>query len=396
MDWNKTNVNISELKGSSVMKKILFFVDNFDEGGVSKVLLDLLENINLDKYQITVMALYGGGIYQKRFEQFARIKHCFIIPDANDQTLKTNLYRKYWGGMLRLPEKLFYKWFIRENYDVEVAFFHGWSTKIIGGSLNKKSKKIAWVHTDLVNWNAADGVFKNLNHHKKTYEKYQRVISVSHNVQNGMKQKYGLEGCEVLYNPINKTKILTQAKETVDYKPLPNTINLITVGRLSYEKGYDRLITACHQLNVDQLNFQLIIIGEGPERKKLEELIQQFNLKDKVKLLGQQDNPYKYLKLSDLFICSSRGEGFGLVVAEAMTLGIPVVTVDCAGPRELSNNGEYALLVDNSEEELYKGIKQLILDKELRFQYQERSLIGANQFSLEKFIKQVESILDID
>ena len=125
-------------------------------------------------------------------------------------------------------------------------------------------------------------------------------------------------------------------------------------------------------------------------------MIQKFDLKDKVKLLGQQDNPYKYLKLSDLFICSSRGEGFGLVVAEAMTLGIPVVTVDCAGPRELSNNGEYALLVDNSEEELYKGIKQLILDKELRFQYQERSLIGANQFSLEKFIKQVESILDID
>ena len=137
------------------MKKILFFVDNFDEGGVSKVLLDLLENINLDKYQITVMALYGGGIYQKRFEQFARIKHCFIIPDSNDQTLKTNLYRKYWGGMLRLPEKLFYKWFIRENYDVEVAFFHGWSTKIIGGSL-----KLTWLDSGRISFKTSCRIAK--------------------------------------------------------------------------------------------------------------------------------------------------------------------------------------------------------------------------------------------
>lgn len=376
------------------MKKVLFFVDNLDEGGVSKVLLDILENLDSTKYKVTVKSLYGGGTYEERIKQYAEYESCFIIPEYDDTSLRSRLYRKYWGGMLRLPELIFSRWFIREQYDIEIAFVQGWSTKFIGGSSNKKSKKIAWVHTDLVNWNAADGVFKDLSHHRKTYEKYDKVICVSHAVKNGMEQKYNLVGCEVLYNPINKGRIIEMSKDTTSYNYLEDGINLITIGRLSYEKGYDRLITVCNKLNLNQINFRLLIIGEGIERNKLENLIYQFDLNDKVKLIGQQENPYKYLKSSDLFICSSRGEGFSLVVAEAMTLGVPVLTVDCAGPEELSNKGEFAMLVENTDQALFEGLKQMIINNDLRNHYAQMASKGAHQFSLKIFMENLQLILD--
>ena len=101
-------------------------------------------------------------------------------------------------------------------------------------------------------------------------------------------------------------------------------------------------------------------------QKKLKQLIDKYSLKDSVHLVGFKENPYSYLKAADLFVCSSRGEGFSLVVAEAMTLGIPILTVNCSGPEELSNKGEFAMLVENTDQALFEGLKQMIINNDLR------------------------------
>ena len=376
------------------MKKVLLFVDNLDEGGVSKVLFDLLENINREKYDITIMALYNNGMYKDKIKEYGKFKYCFDIPEPNDNSLKANLYRKYWGGMLRLPEKFMYKWFIKEKYDIEIAFVHGWSTKFISGSNNKKSKKIAWVHADLVTWDRVDGVFKSLEHHKKAYSKFDEVICVSQTVKEGIEKKYNVKNAKVLYNPINREKILKLSNEKIDDINHSNKFKLISVGRLSKEKGYDRLLRVVKKLVNEQIGCELLIIGSGKEYDKLNSYIKNNNLEYNIKIVGYKENPYKYVKSSDLFVCSSLSEGYSLVIAESLVLGIPVVSTKCSGPIEILRNGENGLLVENSEEGLYKGLKEIINSDELYMNYKNKAIKEGTRFGVDNFIKSVEEILD--
>ena len=113
------------------MKKVLFFIDTLEDGGVSKVLLDLLKYINKNKYEITVMSLYNLGGCIEKVKEYADYKYCFYIPSEDDKSLSTYIYKKFWSTMLKIPEKFMYRYFIKEKYDVEVAFMHGWSTKFI-------------------------------------------------------------------------------------------------------------------------------------------------------------------------------------------------------------------------------------------------------------------------
>lgn len=376
------------------MKKVLLFVDNLDEGGVSKVLFDLLENINREKYDITIMALYNNGMYKDKIKEYGKFKYCFDIPEPNDNSLKANLYRKYWGGMLRLPEKFMYKWFVKEKYDIEIAFIHGWSTKFISGSNNKKSKKIAWVHADLVTWDRVDGVFKSLEHHKKAYSKFDEVLCVSQTVKEGVEKKYNVKNARVLYNPINREKILKLSNEKIDDIKHSNKFKLISVGRLSKEKGYDRLLRVVKKLVNEQIGCELLIIGSGKEYDKLNSYIKNNNLEYNIKIVGYKENPYKYVKSSDLFVCSSLSEGYSLVIAESLVLGIPVVSTKCSGPIEILRNGENGLLVENSEEGLYKGLKEIINSDELYMNYKNKAIKEGTRFGVDNFIKSLEEILD--
>lgn len=376
------------------MKKILLMVDNLDEGGVSKVLFDLLDNIDKKKYDITVMALYNNGLYKDKIKSYGRYRYCFNPPNEKDNSIKSRLYRKYWGGMLRLPESFMYKWFVKEKYDIEIAFIHGWSTKFISASNNKKSKKIAWVHVDLVTWNRVDGVFKNLDHQKNAYSKFDEVLCVSKTVKEGIESKYGVRNAKVLYNPIDRDKILKLSNEEVDISNDSNKIKLISVGRLSEQKGYDRLLRVFNKLKKEGFNLELILVGSGEKYNELNNYINENGLENSVSLLGYKENPYKYVKSSDLFVCSSLSEGFSLVIGEAMAVGIPVVSVDCPGPNELLGYGDYGNLVKNNEEGLYKGIKELILNKEIYTKYKNKAIERGKMFSIESFINNVESILD--
>ena len=378
------------------MKSILIFVDSLNEGGVSKVLLDLLENKNKEKYDITVMTLYNQGVYIKEVKKYVKYKYCFDIPNSNDNSIKARIYRKYWGGMLRLPESFMYKWFVKEKYDIEIAFMHGWSTKFISGSNNKSSKKIAWVHADLVAWNRADGVFKDLEHHKKAYSKFNEIICVSKIVKEGMKNKYGIENAKVIYNPINREKILKLTNEEISDIQLLNKFRMISIGRLSEEKGYDRLLRVFNRLKKSGYDTQLLLIGSGEKYNELNNYILENNLEKDVTLLGFKENPYKYLRECDLFVCSSISEGFSLVIGEAMAVGIPVISVKCSGPNEILEDGQYGELVNNDEDDLCKGISTMIDNKELYEKYKQKAEKRGKMFLIKEFIREVECILDFN
>ena len=222
---------------------------------------------------------------------------------------------------------------------------------------------------------------------------------MSHSAKEGFIQLFGDDfkdrQLHVKYNPIIGEEIIKKGNESLNdiTKPCDKPL-LVTSGRLVEQKGYERLLNVCHQLNQENINYELWILGEGWERPKLEKLIQKHKLTN-VKLLGFKENPYRYIKQGDLFVCSSVNEGFSLVVAEAMILGLPVISTNCAGPNELLDFGEYGLLVDNSEDGLYEGLKRLLNNPELLAHYRKQSKERIPFFDSHHCINEIEKLLRI-
>ena len=171
---------------------------------------------------------------------------------------------------------------------------------------------------------------------------------------------------KVVYNPINIGEINKFSKENVNIlRNVNSKFKIISVGRLVKQKNYSNLIKAFEIVQKRFHNCHLIICGEGPERKKLKEIVNSLNIKKYVTFLGAVQNPYKFLKKSDLFVLSSDYEGFGTVLLEAMVFNLPIVSTDCDyGPREILKNYQRKKLVKvNCHISLAKGILELMRTK---------------------------------
>lgn len=372
-------------------KKVLFFLESFAGGGVEKVFIDLINHIDVDKYDITVMSIWDYGVRKKDLR--TDIKYKSIFPNIK------GISRIFHPLVEKSSGKLLYQLGIREKYDIEISFIEGRATKIIGASTNKESRKIAWVHIDLSKGHWTEGTFKNnLQLEKECYQKFDDLVFVSHSAKEGFIQLFGDDfkdrQLHVKYNPIIGEEIIKKGNESLNdiTKPCDKPL-LVTSGRLVEQKGYERLLNVCHRLNQENINYELWILGEGWERPKLEKLIQKHKLTN-VKLLGFKENPYRYIKQGDLFVCSSINEGFSLVIAEAMILGLPIISTNCAGPNELLDYGKYGLLVDNCEEGLYKGLKKLLNNDGLLKYYREKSQERIPFFDAPHRIHEIELLLD--
>ena len=375
------------------MTKIIFFIETLAGGGAEKVLLDIVKKLDKDKFDITVKTIVDNGIYDDEIKKYCKYE-TYINSEWNEKGIiyKLLYYIKY-KLIYKLPSKIVYNILFKRKYDVEIAFVEGYTTKIIGSSKRKDIKKLAWVHVDPIERTYADNYYKDLNQHIKSYEVFDKVICVSKSVANSVRLKYKLDynNLIVQYNPIDKDEIILKSKDYINKND--EYFNIITVGRLVHQKGYDRLLRVVKRLREDHSGFKLVILGDGELKSELNSYIEANDLSSIVSLYGFVNNPYKFIKNSDLFVCSSRAEGFSLVIAEALVLGIPVISTNCSGPNELLDYGKFGMLVENDEEELYKGIYSLMNSKEqynvLKYKSAERS----RWFDYDSVIKQIEKII---
>lgn len=157
-----------------------------------------------------------------------------------------------------------------------------------------------------------------------------------------------------------------------------------------HQKGFDRLLDACSLLKSVHPNFHLQILGEGPERASLEAQITSLGLEHHVSLLGFRDNPYPYIKSADCIVCASRYEGFSTVITESLILGKPVVTTPCSGMDELLGNSEFGLITEDSVNGIYRGMKALLENSELRSHYAQAAASRGKQFSKEATVSQTQ------
>ena len=281
---------------------------------------------------------------------------------------------------------------IKEKYDVEVAFIEGYATKIISGSNNKDSKKIAWVHIDLIENPWTEVAYHSLEEEKECYQKYDNILGVSEEVVKAFEKRMDIsDTVSVQYNPVDDIEI--NQKATMDNIEYPSNIkNFVTIGRLVDQKGYDRLLHVVNELK-DHFKFCIRILGEGSDREKLEDYIKKNHLEDYVKLLGFQNNPYPYIKAADAFICSSRSEGFSTVATEAMILQKPIFTTDCAGMKELFGEYNCGMICKNSEDGLKRMLEE-VFAKENFDEYQQDIKKRSEFFKLERRMKEISDIID--
>lgn len=372
------------------MKNILFFIESLSGGGAEKVLVTLLNHIDYSKYRITLLALVDTGVLKNNLD-FSKLEYRTIIKNSNNPILKFWYKVKYKLIYRYLPSNIVNKWIIpQKGFDTYIAFTEGYCTKILA---HIHKKKYAWVHIDLkaLPWTINEKIYKNKQEEKNVYSNYNKVICVSNSVKRIMQEEYGLEHVETIYNPIDSIEIITKSQEINDIDTSAG-FNLISIGRLVQQKGYDLLIPIVSKLVKEGINVHLYILGTGAEKEQLESIIASEGINHNIHLLGFQENPYSIMKNMDLFVCSSRSEGYSLVIAEALTLGLPVVSMNCSGPNELLDNNKYGTLCDNYEE-LYQAIRAAITDKNYYQDLKEKTAKRKDFFDITPTMKQIDQLL---
>ena len=358
------------------------------------MLTDIVCHLDKTKYDITVCTVTDGDIYEKCIAPVCRYRSFLKTADYRAGGIKKVLFWASIKLIYSLPSKVVYKHFFRERYDVEIAFIEGFATKIIAASPNSKSKKIAWVHTDLSQNSYADKYYSNLDEQCAAYKRFDRILCVSESVKEAFEQKLFSDASVcVQYNPVDEKYILQQAEETLSMQRPENELLLGTVGRLEQQKGYPRLLKCVKKLYDEGHRFTLWIIGKGSQQEELEQYVHENDLGDVVKLLGFHKNPYKYLNQCDAFICSSYAEGFSTAATESLILRKPVFTVECAGMQELIGDSDSGVIVPNTDEALYDLMEKLVSGQFDLAQYTQAAKKRGQDFSMSTRIAEIDSIL---
>lgn len=387
--WN-TISNINSLNDDNITKKrkVLFLISNLGGGGAEKVLMDLTDNLNYKENEVEVRTIFNEGKYIKELNE--NIKYSYIIKKP------TVLKKRIISRIIKyFPQKFVYNMFIPKNYDVEIAFLESLPAKILCGSTSN-STKLVWVHIDIFGFEETIKLFKSKENLIKAYKNFDRIICVSDSVKESFLKNTQLhQNTITIYNPIDKKQILKKSKLKCDMKASKNKITMVTIGRLTNQKGYLRLCEVINKLVKEYKNIELWILGEGEDREILEKYITKNKLTDYIKLLGFQDNPYSYLNEADLFVSSSFIEGYSLVLAEAMVLGIPVLSTKTTGPDNLLEHGKYGVIVDNSFDGLYNGLKDIMNNPEQLKEIKEKVLLRQDFFKLEDKVEAVEKLFTL-
>ena len=203
--------------------KVLFLLEAFDKGGIEQVTLDIVNHLNSNKYDITIQTFWYGGYCQSLVN-----KNIKVIPFFS---------KKYVPGVIRLiaymSPKMLYRLFVKGKYDVEIAASDGGAAKVIAGSTNKRSKKICWVHMDVLNQGSRLREYKSRKSAKHIYGKFDKIVCVSDYVKKHFQSIFGFEEkTETMHNPIPVNEIRKKSEELLQVKYEMAQVNILAVGSL--------------------------------------------------------------------------------------------------------------------------------------------------------------------
>lgn len=368
------------------MISVLFLIPTLDRGGAENVLVDLVNHMDQSKFRITVQTLFDQNSQKDRLREGIEYRSFLFHQFRGNSRLQA------W-----IPARLLYRLIVRKRYDVVVSYLEGPTAHILSGCPYSDSKKVAWVHVEMNEDRQVSVGFLSKAAAIKAYKRFDKLVFVAKTVQKSFEKISGQsfsQGC-VLYNTINSDLIREKGLEDLPEGYFSeNEFNIVSVGRVIPAKGYDRLTRIQKRLRKADYITHVFILGEGQDKDQLESYCKENNISDSFTFLGFHNNPYRFVSKADLFVCSSRREGFSTAVSEALVLGVPVVSTNCSGAEELlGENNEYGIVTDNDEESLFQGIRAMLDDRDLLAFYRRQALRRGEQFSEENTVRAVEQML---
>ena len=360
-------------------------------GGVQKVLLEYLKNLPKDIFDISLItSLYQGELLSE-IPQHVRT---YYIGQGRE-FLSQNPWIQKLQLILRRGKLFFYKKFLQLLYqklhqkpDLEIAFDTFRYQSVINSPI-KTSKKIAWLHVDLKNTNADENVnIQTI----ALMRKFDACVMVSKFAKDNIKKFYNTEfhRSYVIHNPVNTEDVHKKADEFCAALPHPCFIG---AGRLTKSKGYAELVDIHTELIKDGQIHYIAILGDGPEKDSILQKIKNLGVEKSFLLLGNQINPYPYLKEADFFIHPSLRESYPMVILENMILNKPIISTNVGGIPEIIDNETDGILVNYNKNEILDAMKNFLTDSHLVEKIKNGTKKSSEKFDEHKIYQQVTEML---
>lgn len=296
--------------------KLAFFQYDLGVGGVQRSLVSLLNNIDHTKYDVDLYIVDDNNFFNSSIPENVKIIKVDKLPFFA-KVLPFYVVRKLFSA----------KFTGKQQYDVAIDFNSYQHITALGALTVAAKKRVLWMHGDNEKRLKVDNAYRFAYLLQKSkIQKFDTLAVVSEGLLESAQRLTGFPGSriKVVNNFINTEEIIERSKQPIDIEVNNNNFNLVSVSRLAYEKGIDIMLEVVKKAALKRPDLKLYIIGDGPERKKVESLIGEYKLQDNVILLGAKSNPYPYMKLMDGFISTSRHEGQGINILEAKTLGLQI------------------------------------------------------------------------
>lgn len=385
------------------MRKIAIVTRGMMVGGIERALLSMLNNIDYSKYKVDLYIVEGGGELEKEIPDDIEIKYiyekklresiCESIKSLNfiklfnliltgiETRIVKNKYKLFRSMVKKLPR-------IDEKYDIAVAYHNPITFPTIY-TIDKlmADKKVMWIHSDINEY------IKIVDNFKEYYEKYDVIFGVSRGVIKVFSDRYPhlIEKCKLFYNCISREEILSKPNKKYSFDNR-SEMNILTVGRLSWEKGMHMIPEIVEKLKNDNFKFKWYIVGEGVERDKITNYMEEKDLKEYLVLLGSKINPYNYIRDCSIYVQTSLYEAYCTTITEAKCFNKPIIGTKTVGISEQIKNGVNGILVDNKIDEFYEAIKSLLIDENLRKKLS--SNLAKENIDTTEELKKIESIIE--
>lgn len=389
------------------MKKILFVINSLGLGGAEKSLTSLLNTFDYSKYSVDLLMFCKEGMFLKLLPaevnvldvpEFLKSNNSIglqlknpgylaarlratVALKQNNKTKKLHPAQCYW----KYTHKCFKP--LTTQYDAAIAWGQGNPTHYVAEKVTA-GRKIAVIN---VNY---EGAGHNKDFDLSFYERYQNILTVSDDLK---EMTYAVfpslkNRISTLYDITNAELIQKLAQENVPFSKEDNRLYLVTVGRLAKQKGYDLAVDAAKILKEKGFDFNWFFVGEGVDRADIESRISEFKLEEQIILTGAKDNPYSYINCSDIYVQTSRFEGYCLTLSEARILNKPIVSTDFDVVHNQLTNELNGLIVKMDGNAIAEGIIRLFNDNGLK----EKFIINlkkekkGNTEEIEKLYKLIE------
>lgn len=372
------------------MKKRILFIDGpLGGGGAERVLIDILRNIDYEKYEVDLAVICRGGVLM---DEVPPQVHVIELWPGYNLAYKLACRASRWLRCNWLLSRRMNGRKLRRDYDIEISFLEGMPLKL-GALRTTDARKATWVHADLFTHRYEAGQFFK-GEELRCYNKMDYVVNVSKDCESAFSKRfpYCTASKRVIYNPIDRAKIERMAGES-EIDRQKNELTVITVGRLTPPKNPERLLQVAKMARQAGLPVRFKWIGDGELRRPMEVLRDEMGLHDVVEFTGFTKNPFPHIKAADIMMITSDFEGFCLVICEAMCLGVPVISTRTAGPSEIIGNNEYGVLTDLSAGALFNALKNMIENADVRREFSSVSYSRPDAYSVEQTIRALDNLI---